>query len=170
MRTPLETDPTGDGTVLPFDERRGGRRRDHGRRRPGSASGPAAGPVPTGLSMTVRTGVAVVTCEGHLGTDSLRDTNRILAAAIRLRPRSIIVNLARATLDEESIPMLRLMRHVTARYGIFLSLAALPPRGADVLRQAGIAALFDIHPTLPLAMRAATTRAHRSLPRREAGR
>jgi hypothetical protein len=119
--------------------------------------------------MTVHAGVPVVTYEGRLGTDAVRACSLVFAAAVKLRPRTIVVDLSRATVDDGSVPVLGLMRHIATRHGISLSLAAVSPRGIDVLHRAEVAPLYDLHATLALAVGAAIAQSHRSLPRRTGG-
>jgi hypothetical protein len=114
------------------------------------------------ISMSVVAGVPVVALEGHLAPDCLRDCSATIATAVRLRPRWIVADLSRAVVDEDSVPVLGLMRRFAARHGVKLALAAVPPRGLDVLRLAEVGPLYDVHATVPLAMAAATARAPRS--------
>lgn len=115
--------------------------------------------------MRVVTGVPVVACEGFLGVDGVRACSTTFAGAVRLRPRWIVADLSRAVIDEDSVPVLGLMRRFTNRHGIKLALAAVPPQGLEVLRAAEVAQLYDMHATVSLALAAATAQAHRSFPR-----
>jgi hypothetical protein len=162
MTTPPGPDPVDHDNVVPLATRRPHRRRAR-------AAGPSRNDPDGRISMTVHAGVPVVACEGRLGTDAARACSLVLTAAVKLRPRSIVVDLSRATVDEGSVPVLGLMRHIAARHGIALSLAGVPPRGIDVLQRAEVAALYDLHATLALAVGAAIAQSHRSLPRRTGG-
>jgi hypothetical protein len=115
--------------------------------------------------MRVVTGVPVVTFEGPLALDGVRACSDTFAGAVRLRPRWIVADLSRAVIDEDSVPVLGLMRRFTTRHGIKLALAAVPPQGLQVLRAAEVAQLYDVHATVSLALTAATVQAHRSFPR-----
>lgn len=119
--------------------------------------------------MVVHAGVPVVTCEGHLGENLVPGCLRILSHAVGLRPRTVVVDLSRATVDHASAPLFRLMQRFTARHGIKLSLAAVPLPALDTLRRFEITTLCEMYATLPLAIGAAIAQSRRSLPRRQIG-
>lgn len=119
--------------------------------------------------MIVHAGVPVVTCEGRLGDSSIPGCLRVLSHAVSLRPRTVVIDLARAAVDQKSASVLRLMQHFTARHGIKLALAAVPPRALNALRRVEVTTLCEVHATLPLAIGAAVAQSHRSLPRRQTG-
>jgi hypothetical protein len=153
------------GKVVPLDDRRA-RRRQNPDRAPTVGASPSN---QTGITVTVHAGVPVVSCDGHLGADTVQDCAREFAQVVRLRPRTVVIDLSRANVDAESVPVLGLVRHFTTRHGIRLALAAVPPRGLDVLRQFEVAQLYEVFPTLPLAVGAAVAQSHRSLPRSQSG-
>lgn len=115
--------------------------------------------------MAVAAGVPVVVCEGHLGPERVRELNVTFAGAVRLRPRRIVLDLSRAAIDEESVPVLGWLRRFTGRHGVKFVLAAVPPRAVGVLRQAQVAPLYEIHATVDLALATAAREAHRSFHR-----
>ena len=164
MSTSRARGPHPNGQVVPLEDRRARRQNRKGKPRDGSATRSGAG-----MSITVHAGVPVVTCGGHLGESTAADCAKILAHAVRLRPRAVVVDLGRATLDEESVPVLRLMRHITGRHGIRLALAALSPHGLDLLRRGDAAERYEVYATLPLAVGTVIAQSHRSLPRRQTG-
>jgi hypothetical protein len=141
------------------------RPRRHGQGSKRSRDAASNPPTEFRISLSVVAGVPLVVCEGHLGPDCVRDCSTTFAGAVRLRPRWIIADLSRAIVDEESVLVLGLMRRFAGRHGIKLALAAVPPRGLDVLRTAEVATLYDVHATVSLALATATAQAHRSFPR-----
>lgn len=140
----------------------GGASRGSARRGTGQGQGPVTGLT---VGVSVANGVPVVSLEGHLGPDGVRECAGTFAGVVRVRPRRIVLDLSRAVIDEASVPVLGWLRHFAGRHGSKLVLAAVPTRAVEVLTHADVAPSYEFQATVALAVDAAAQEAHRSFPR-----
>lgn len=130
--------------------------------RGGAASGMATG---LRIEVSVVSGVPVVSLDGRLDPGCIRECATTFAGVVRVRPRRIVLDLSRTVIEDDSVPVLGLLRRFAGRHGSKLVLAAVPVRAVEVLRRADVAPMYELQATVALAVDAATQEAHRSFPR-----
>jgi hypothetical protein len=104
-------------------------------------------------SLQVHSGTAVISMDGHLGRSTIAVCRLALEAAIRIRPAHVVIDLERACTDEDSAGLLTLMVRSAARHGIAPQLADVPPAVRAQLAVLAPPGSYDVHQTLPVALR-----------------
>jgi hypothetical protein len=92
-------------------------------------------------------GVYVVTVAGALGASALEPLRTAIDAGLERNPRRVVLDL-HATADPEpvTVALLGATRRYLRRRGVDLTLAALPARTRQSLRDAHVDALYDLRP------------------------
>ena len=106
------------------------------------------------IVMRTEAGVTVLGCAGDLDADSLRACATALAACLLMHPAWIVADLRQADICRESLAVLTLMRRYVERGGAQLVLVSTDPEQLRILREANVAGLYRVGPTVPQAIEA----------------
>ncbi|HET9657078.1 MAG TPA: STAS domain-containing protein [Kineosporiaceae bacterium] len=116
---------------------------------PGDAEEPGGQPqrqpahlLPFSVSAVVVDSTAVLSIVGRVRLGALPACRHAVDNLLRDGVEQITVDLQVAHFDDESIALLALMRRYTARHGVRLTLAEIPPQVARVLERAGVSWLY----------------------------
>ena len=127
---------------------------------------PSAGPGPASHTcVQLVRGIAVLTVLGRLGGEDLPQYRAAMDTVVPHRPGAMVLDAQRIAFDERSVEVLGLIRRLGARRRMSLWVAAAPLRLLHALDEAGVAGLYQVAPTVPAALRAATSRIGAPAPR-----